>query len=139
MYQHQAEERPEIAREGQANHGHAADELTEAKKLFRSEITVRKLVAKKHADDGSDREGIKNHGLLTGRKTEAGKIAEDQRQPRTPDEKFQHHHEKQFEADSFIHWAQTTDSPKKFKAQSATGKVKRGKFDLVVLIICTTL
>ena len=103
VHEHQEEEHPEIVRERRGHHRNAADEMAEGQKFFRGEIAIRKLVAEKHADNRRDREGVENHRLLARRKTKARQISEDQRQPRTPDEKLQDHHEEEFEVCGSIH------------------------------------
>jgi len=101
--EHQTEKRPEGAGEGEAQHGQAAHELAEGEEFFRGEIAVGELVAEEHAGDGRRREGAENAGLLRRRKTEGWQIAINERQPRAPDEKFQHHHEEKFEAVVALH------------------------------------
>ena len=69
-----------------------ADEVGEREELLRGEITVGELVAEEHPDDRGDREGVEDPGLLAGREAEARQVAEDERQPRAPDEKLERHH-----------------------------------------------
>src|SRR5207249_823053 len=77
--------------------------MTERKELLRGKIAVGKLVAEKHAHDCGDGKRIQDPRLLPWFESEAGEVAEDQRQPRAPDEEFQNHHEEKFEADCFVH------------------------------------
>jgi len=96
MYQHQAEERPERPRQGEPQQCQPADAMTERQEFFGRKVAVAKLVAKEHPHDGRERKRIQNASLLPRRKTQAGQVAEDERQPRAPDEKLQQHHDKQF-------------------------------------------
>jgi hypothetical protein len=99
MQQHQGEENPKIPGERQRDHGRSPNQLTEPQKFFRRKIPVGELIAEKHSNDGGNGEGIENQDLLNMGEMQAGQVAKNKRQPRAPDKKFQHHHEKQFEAD----------------------------------------
>jgi len=103
MDHHQAEERPKFASECEAENGESANQMAECEKFFCRKISVRELVAEKHSDDGGDGKRIQNQGRLSRCETDSGQIAEDQWQPRAPDEKFQHHHEEKFETNGLIH------------------------------------
>src|SRR4029450_5064092 len=77
---------------------------------LRGEIPISELMAEEHADDGGNREGAEDPGLFRCGEAEAGQIAEDQRQPRAPDEELQHHHQEQLRADRCIHARAMTSS-----------------------------
>ncbi len=103
VHEHQEKEHPKIVRERQSDHRHAADQMAERQKFLRRKSAIGKLITEEHSDDGRDRERVQNHRLLPRRETEAWQITENQRQPRTPDEKLENHHEEQFEVGSSIH------------------------------------
>src|SRR5260370_29613707 len=96
--------------------------MTERQEFFRREMPVRVLVAEKHADDGGGGKGVEYERLLRkqkpqlvrnerrdgfwrrgGREAQAGQVTEDQRQPRAPAEKLQHHPKGKFKAVVVIH------------------------------------
>ena len=65
-------------------------------KQLRENQLIGKLIAEEHADDRRDREAVQDPGLLAVRETEARQVAEDQRQPRPPDEELKDHHHEEF-------------------------------------------
>ena len=103
MDQHQEEKRPERLGPRQCQDGKPADKMAECKKALRGEISVRELIAEKHADNRCDWERIQDQRLFSRRESKARQITKDQWQPGSPDEEFKHHHEEKLEADCFIH------------------------------------
>src|ERR1035441_10081707 len=103
MNEHQSEEWPERPRERQQENRGSANEVAEGEEFLRGKMTVRVLVAEEHADDGGDGEGVENPRLLYGAKLETGQVAVDQRQPASPNEELQHHHQEEFETNRVIH------------------------------------
>src|SRR6185369_309645 len=103
MDQHQEEKWPERFRPRECQNREPAHEMAEREKALRGEITVGELIAKEHANDRGDRERIQNPRLLACCEPKAWQIAKDQRQPGSPDEEFEHHHQEKLEADCFIH------------------------------------
>jgi len=103
MHEHESEERPKFAGEGEAEHGRAAHEMAEGEKFLGGEVPVGVLVAEEHADDGGDGKGVEDPGLFERGEIQAGQVAKNQRQPRAPDEEFQHHHDKEFQPVRVVH------------------------------------
>src|SRR5262249_17472401 len=104
----QAKERPKLSRQGAAQDGQASDEMAESEEFFRGKISIRELIAEKHAHDRSNGKRVQNPGLFAGLEAEARQVAEDQRQARPPDKKLQHHHEEKFETDCLVHGCSAT-------------------------------
>src|SRR5581483_12218437 len=97
------EKGPERSRERQAQNRQSADQVTEGHKFLRGKMTVGVLVAEEHADNRRDGEGVENPGLFARRESQAGQISVDQRQPATPNEELEDHHEEQAGANRSIH------------------------------------
>src|SRR5262245_54742335 len=77
--------------------------MRERQEFFGREIPIRELIAEKHSDNRSSREGIQNNRRLPKPEAQARQTAENERQPRAPDEEFEHHHQEELEARSGIH------------------------------------
>src|SRR5215469_9040358 len=77
--------------------------MAKGHKPLRCEVAIGELVAEEDADDRRHRERIKNPRLLTGTESQARQVPIDQRQPRTPDDKLQNHHQEQAHPDVAIH------------------------------------
>ena len=90
---------------GYAEERQPADELAEPEEFFSGEVAVSVLIAEEHADNCGDGERIQDPGLLGGVEFQAGEVAINQRQPASPDEKLQYHHQEEPEADRMIHSA----------------------------------
>ncbi len=71
--------------------------MAERQEPLRREVAVGELIAEEHADDRRDRKGVENPGLLARREAQTRQVAEDQRQPRAPDEELQDHHREQLQ------------------------------------------
>ncbi len=105
-------------RKGQEKDCCATNKVAEREKAFGRKMTVRVLVAEKHAYDCRDRESIENPGLFAGREFQAGKVTIDQRQPAAPDEELQYHHDEEPEADRAVHSG--CGEPKSMSAREAS-------------------
>ncbi len=93
--------------------------MAKGEELFSGEVTVGELIAEEHPDDRSDGEGVENQGLFREhggqvfgkqidnarqdgwrfrcRKPQAWQVSKDQRQPSTPNEELQDHHQEESE------------------------------------------
>jgi hypothetical protein len=80
--------------------------MTDCEKLLGSEISVSKLIAEEHRQDGRGGECIQDQRLLKGIELQCRQIAEDQRQPSSPDEKLEKHHREQFVEHRPLHLGQ---------------------------------
>ena len=66
-------------------------------------MAVGVLITEEHAHDRGNRERIEDPRLLAGGEPQARQVSKNQRQPGTPNEEFQDHHEEQPEADRGVH------------------------------------
>jgi hypothetical protein len=73
--------------------------MAEGQKFFRREIAVSELIREEDAHEGCNGKRAANESLLRSAEADGWHIAKDRRQPRAPDEEFQHHHQEEFESD----------------------------------------
>lgn len=103
MNQHQPEERPKRSCERQHQDGNSPDQVTESEIFLSGKMAIRILVAEEHADNCGDGERVEDPRLLDCREIQTGQVPVNQRQPTSPDEEFEHHHDEEAEADRSIH------------------------------------
>src|SRR5438094_742936 len=75
----------------QRQDGRPADEVAEGDELLGGEVAVGELGAEEQRHQRSDVECPEDQRLLPLGEAQAGQVAEDQRQPRPPDEELQEH------------------------------------------------
>jgi hypothetical protein len=93
----------------QGQDGGPADHLAEGQEAFGGEVAVGELRAEEHGRQGGQVERPEDQRLLPlGVEPQAGQVAEDQREPRPPDEELQKHHHRQPESIS-LHWVSRAD------------------------------
>jgi len=88
MQQHKPKEQPEGLSEGEQENRQATGQVAEGQKSLSRKMAVRILVAEEHANNGRQRECVKNPGLLRRSELETGQITVNERQPGTPNEKL---------------------------------------------------